>query len=108
MKRIAAAAVLGLAVTALPLAAGTASASESVTCGNYATQGSSGPNARDYYWGNCGSTGAKIDVYSLTYGGVFRNKVGEKCVPAGTAVLLGRTTQYLVSSYEGVDTHTAC
>jgi hypothetical protein len=107
MKRIAAALALGMAVTALPLAAGTASASTSVTCGNYATQGASGPNARDYHWGNCGSAATKIDVYSVTYG-VFRTKVGEKCVSAGTAVLIGQTTQYLVSSYDGVDTHTAC
>ncbi|MEV7097238.1 hypothetical protein AB0M80_30720 [Amycolatopsis sp. NPDC051045] len=108
MKRIAATVALGIAVTALPLAAGTASASESVTCGNYATQGASGPNARDYYWGNCGSAATKIKVYSLTYGGAFKTLVGESCVPAGTAALLGRTTQYLVSSYTGEDTHTAC
>ena len=108
MKRIAAAAVLGLAVTALPLAAGPASASESVTCGNYWTQGASGPNARDYYWGNCGSAAEKIEVWGLAYGGGVRAKWGEKCVPAGTAVLLGQTTQYLVTSFEGVDTHTTC
>jgi hypothetical protein len=108
MKRIAAALALGMAVTALPLAAGTASASTSVTCGTYWTPGSSGPSARDYHWGNCGSAATKIEVWALTYGGGIRTKWGEKCVPAGTAVLLGRTTQYLVTSFEGVDTHTAC
>ncbi|MET8999500.1 hypothetical protein [Amycolatopsis sp. Hca4] len=106
MKRIAVAAVLGLALTAVP--AGTASASAQVTCGNYATQGASGPNARDYYWGNCGSAATKIEVWGLAYGGGVRAKQGETCVPAGTAVLIGRTTQYLVTSFEGVDTHTAC
>ncbi|MDQ7809508.1 hypothetical protein Q5425_37785 [Amycolatopsis sp. A133] len=108
MKRIAAAVALGIAVTALPFAAGTAAAAESVTCGNYATQGAAGPNARDYYWGNCGAAATKIKVYSLTYGGAFKTLVGEKCVPAGAAALLGQTTQYLVSSYTGEDTHTAC
>ncbi|WP_370971117.1 hypothetical protein [Amycolatopsis sp. cg9] len=108
MKRIAATAALGLAFAALPLVAGPASASESVTCGNYATQGASGPNARDYYWGNCGSAATKINVYALTYGGAFKTFYGEKCVAAGTAALIGRTTQYLVSSYTGEDTGTAC
>ncbi|WP_146060262.1 hypothetical protein [Amycolatopsis sp. CA-128772] len=106
MKRIAAATALGLTLAALPLTAGPASAS--VTCGNSWTPGSAGPNARDYHWGNCGSAATKIDVYSLTYGGGIRTKAGEKCVAAGTAVLIGRTTQYLVTSFEGVDTHTAC
>lgn len=108
MKRILATVALGIAVTALPLVAGTASASAAVTCGNYATQGASGPNARDYHWGNCGSAATKIEVYSLTYGGAFKTLVGEKCVAPGTAALLGRTTQYLVSSYTGEDTRTAC
>ncbi|RSD16425.1 hypothetical protein [Amycolatopsis eburnea] len=108
MKRIAAAAALGLACATLPVVAGPAAASESVTCGNYATQGSAGPNARDYYWGNCGSTATKINVYALAYGGGIKTFYGEKCVAAGTAALLGRTTQYLVSSYTGEDTGTAC
>ncbi|MEU7789029.1 hypothetical protein [Amycolatopsis sp. NPDC049159] len=108
MKRIAATAALGLAFAALPLVAGPASASESVTCGNYATQGAAGPSARDYHWGNCGSAATKIKVYSLTYGGAFKTLVGEKCVAAGTAALIGQTTQYLVSSYTGEDTGAAC
>ncbi|WP_290058676.1 hypothetical protein [Amycolatopsis solani] len=108
MKRIAATAALGLAFAALPVLAGTASAAESVTCGNYATPGASGPNARDYYWGNCGSTATKIKVYALTYGGAFKTYYGDKCVAAGTAALIGQTTQYLVSSYTGEDTGTAC
>jgi len=82
MKRIPAAIALGLAVAALPLVAGTTPAS-AVTCGTQWTQGSSGPNARDYQWGNCGSAATKIKVYSLTYGGVFKNLIGEKCVAAG-------------------------
>ncbi|MGW4063423.1 hypothetical protein ACWEGE_34400 [Amycolatopsis sp. NPDC004747] len=111
MKRIAAVVALGIAATALPLAAGTASAAEpaeSVTCGNYSTPNPSGPYARDYYWGNCGSATTKIEVWGLAYGGGVRTKQGEKCVPADTAVLIGQTTQYLVTSFEGVDTHTAC
>jgi hypothetical protein len=107
MKRIAATIALGLAATALPLVAGTASASTSVTCGTYSTQGSSGEYARDYYWGNCGSAATKIEVYALAYGGL-PTKWGEKCVPADTAVLLGQTTNYLVLAFKGVDTNTAC
>ncbi|MGW3995820.1 hypothetical protein [Amycolatopsis sp. NPDC004772] len=108
MKRIAAAVALGIVATALPVTAGTASATESVTCGNYWTPGASGPSARDYHWGNCGSAATKIEVWGLAYGGGVRAKQGEKCVAAGTSVLLGQTTQYLVTSFEGVDTHTAC
>jgi len=106
MKRIAATAVLGLAVAALPFATGTASASESVTCGNYSTQGPTGQWSIDYYWGNCGSAATKIDVYGVAYG--VPHKRGEQCVPAGTAVLIGQTGNYEVYTYKAVDTQTAC
>ncbi len=106
MKRTAATVALGLAMAALPAAAGTASAAEPVTCGNYSTQGASGDFARDYYWGNCGSAATKIDVYGVAWG--VTHPRGEKCVPAGTAVLVGQTASYQVYTYKAVDTQTAC
>jgi hypothetical protein len=109
MKRISAALALGFAMAALPLAAGTASAeSTAVTCGTQWTPGASGPNARDYQWGNCGSAATKIKVYSLTYGGVFKTLIGEKCVAAGSVVPLGGTTDWRVLSYTGEDTGAGC
>jgi hypothetical protein len=106
MKRTAATVALGIAMTALPAAAGTASASEPVTCGNYWMQGASDQWSRDYYWGNCGSAATKLDVYGVAYG--VTHPRGEKCVPAGTAVLIGQTGNYLVYTYKAVDTQTAC
>jgi hypothetical protein len=110
MKRIPAAVALGLAVAALPLVGGTAAsaATTAVTCGTQWTQGSAGPNARDYQWGNCGSAATKIKVYSLTYGGVFKNLIGEKCVAAGAVAPLGGTTDWRVLSYTGEDTGAGC
>ncbi|MEU4248212.1 hypothetical protein AB0F15_12430 [Amycolatopsis sp. NPDC026612] len=104
MKRTAATIALGIAMVALPPAAGTASAS--VTCGNYSTQGASDQWALDYYWGNCGSAATKIAVSGVAYG--VTHPRGEKCVPAGTAVLIGQTGNYLVYTYKAVDTRTAC
>lgn len=92
----------------IPLVATAASAATAVTCGTQWTQGASGPNARDFQWGNCGSAATEIKVYSLTYGGVFKTLIGEKCVPAGTTVPLGRTTDWRVLSYTGEDTGAAC
>jgi hypothetical protein len=107
MKRISAAVALGFAVAALPLVEGTAPAS-AVTCGTQWTQSASGPNARDYQWGNCGSAATKIKVYSLTYGGAFKTLIGEKCVAAGSVVPLGGTTDWRVLSYTGEDTGAGC
>jgi len=107
MKRITAAIALGFAVAALPVVAGTTSAS-AITCGTQWTPGSSGPNARDYQWGNCGTAATKIKAYSLTYGGVFKTLIGEKCVAAGAVVPLGGTTDWRVLSYTGEDTGAGC
>ncbi|MGK3205824.1 hypothetical protein [Amycolatopsis sp. MEPSY49] len=105
MKRISLAIAIGLAAAAVPVIASPASA---VTCGTQWTQGTAGPNARDYQWGNCGTTATKIKAYSLTYGGAFKTLLGEKCVPAGGTVPLGGTTDWRVLSYTGEDTGTAC
>ncbi|HET6708517.1 hypothetical protein [Amycolatopsis sp.] len=106
MIRAAATVVLGIAMTALSPAVGTASAAESVTCGNYWTQGAPGQWARDYHWGNCGSAATKIDIIGVAYG--IQHPRGEQCVPAGTAVLIGQTGNHLVYTYKAVDTQTAC
>jgi hypothetical protein len=112
MKRISMAVAVGFAVVAIPAFAGTASASatavtQAVTCGNHATPRSEGPYARDYHWGNCGANATTIEVYSVTYG-IYKNLVGEKCVPAGQAVRLGATTDSRVSYYTGEDTGSGC
>jgi hypothetical protein len=67
MKRIPAAVALALAIAALPVVAGTASAkAATLACGTQWTPGASGPNARDYQWGDCGTSATRIKVYSLT------------------------------------------
>ncbi|MEV6646507.1 hypothetical protein [Amycolatopsis sp. NPDC051371] len=109
MKRIPAAVALALGIAALPVVAGTASAeTATVTCGTQWTQGTSGPDARDYQWGNCGTSATKIKVYSLTYGGAFKTLIGEKCVVADAVVPLGGTTDWRVLSYTGEDTGAGC
>ncbi|AHI00058.1 hypothetical protein GCM10010174_81700 [Kutzneria viridogrisea] len=109
MKRTSLAIALGLSVMALPVVATTATAATpSITCGNQWTQRSEGPDARDFQWGNCATHATKIKVYSLTYGGVFKNLVREQCVAAGAVVPLGSSTNWRVLAYTGEDTATAC
>lgn len=105
MKRTSLAIATILAAAAVPVTTTPASA---ITCGTQWTQGTAGPNARDYQWGNCGTAATKIKAYSLTYGGVFKTLIGEKCVPAGGVVPLGGTTDWRVLSYTGEDTGAAC
>jgi hypothetical protein len=107
VRRTAWVVLLGLPALVLPVATASAQTS-AVTCGDHWTQRPEGPSARDYAWGNCTGRATSVKVYSLTYGGTFRNLLRTDCVAAGRETALGSTTDWRVLSYTGEDTGTAC